>query len=287
MEVPSLSHESRLFKYLLLLIYFWLCQVLLAPRRIFSCGFLTLSCSHVGSSSLTQDQTWAPALGARSLSPWATKDVPVSPLFLSSNPRAPSSSLSSWAPWWHLILDDLGSRLSSDQGGPLWSQREFVPLETDRSTGREMRHSSGEGGCACLALLPSGPFPPDCSRLAWLHQAPLGSLQETLRSETTLNLGICNSHLTWTLKVIQALVDFKEGLKKNKEGLSSGGRMGAPNSRLRSLAVQREWNLQGAAGKQQKRGLASWGAAAMTPDQGDSWLCLSLIGAFRSPNNPK
>lgn len=164
--------------------------------------------------------------------------------------------------------------------GQLWSQSEFVPLETDRSTGREMRHSSGGGGCACLALLPSAPFPPDCSRLTWLHQAPLGSLQETLRSETNLSSGICNGHLTWTLKVIQALVDFKEGL-------SSGGRVEAPHSRLHSLAVQREWSLQGAAGKRQKRGLASWGAAATTPDQGDSWLCLSLTGAFRSPNNPK
>ena len=97
----------------------------------------------------------------------------------------------------------------------------------------------------CPALLPSGPFSPDCSRLAWLHQAPLGCLQETLRSETNLNLGICNGHLIWTLKVIQAPVDFKEGL-------SSGGRVGAPHFRLRSLAVQREWGLQGAVGKRQE-----------------------------------
>lgn len=72
-----------------------------------------------------------------------------------------------------------------------------------------MRPSSGEGDCACPALLPSGPFSPDCSRLAWLHQAPRGSLQETLRSETNLNLWICNGHRTWTLKVIQAPVDFR------------------------------------------------------------------------------
>ena len=72
-----------------------------------------------------------------------------------------------------------------------------------------MRPSSGEGGCACPALLLSGPFSPDSSRLAWLHQAPLGSLQETLRSETNLSLWICNGHLTWTLKVIQAPVDFR------------------------------------------------------------------------------
>ena len=72
-----------------------------------------------------------------------------------------------------------------------------------------MRPSSGEGGCACPALLPSGPFYPDCSRHAWLHQAPLGSLRETLRSETNFSLWICNGHLTWALKVIQAPVDFR------------------------------------------------------------------------------
>lgn len=55
MEVPSLSHESLLFKYLLLLIYFWLCQVLLAPCRIFSCGLLTPpQLQPCGISSLTQ-----------------------------------------------------------------------------------------------------------------------------------------------------------------------------------------------------------------------------------------
>lgn len=73
--------------------------------------------------------------------------------------------------------------------GQLWSQSEFVPLETDRSTGREMRHSSGGGGCACLALLPSVPFPPDCSRLTWLHQAPWALSKKPLRSETNFQLG--------------------------------------------------------------------------------------------------
>ena len=31
---------------------------------------------HVGSSFLTRDQTWAPALGSQSLSHWTTKEVP-------------------------------------------------------------------------------------------------------------------------------------------------------------------------------------------------------------------
>lgn len=86
-----------------------------------------------------------------------------------------------------------------------------------------MRPSRGEGGCACPALLLSGPFSPDCSRLAWLHQAPLGSLQETLRSETNLNLWICNSHLTWTLKVIQARVDFRGPELRGEWGPSTSG----------------------------------------------------------------
>ena len=36
---------------------------------------------HVGSSSLTRDRTWAPALGAWSLSHWTTRQVPVSAFF--------------------------------------------------------------------------------------------------------------------------------------------------------------------------------------------------------------
>ena len=31
---------------------------------------------HVGSSSLTRDRTWAPALGAQSLNHWASREVP-------------------------------------------------------------------------------------------------------------------------------------------------------------------------------------------------------------------
>ena len=36
----------------------------------FSCGLQDLLLRHVGSSSLTRDQTWAPTLGARSLIHW-------------------------------------------------------------------------------------------------------------------------------------------------------------------------------------------------------------------------
>ena len=32
---------------------------------------------HVGSSSLTRDQTWAPSLGVRCLSHWTTREVPL------------------------------------------------------------------------------------------------------------------------------------------------------------------------------------------------------------------
>ncbi|XP_060164404.1 protein archease isoform X2 [Globicephala melas] len=40
-------------------------QVLVAVRRLLSCGMWTLSCSmHVGSSSLTSDRTWAPCIGS-------------------------------------------------------------------------------------------------------------------------------------------------------------------------------------------------------------------------------
>ena len=36
----------------------------------------------VGSSSLTRDQTWAPALGAQSVSPWTTREVPQTAFYL-------------------------------------------------------------------------------------------------------------------------------------------------------------------------------------------------------------
>ena len=32
---------------------------------------------HVGSSSLTRDQTWAPALGVQSISHWIPREVPL------------------------------------------------------------------------------------------------------------------------------------------------------------------------------------------------------------------
>ena len=40
------------------------------------CGMQDLQLWHVGSSSLTRDQTWAPALGAKSFSHWTTRGSP-------------------------------------------------------------------------------------------------------------------------------------------------------------------------------------------------------------------
>ena len=37
---------------------------------------------HVGSSSLTRDQTWAPALGAKSFSHWTTRGSPKNIFYL-------------------------------------------------------------------------------------------------------------------------------------------------------------------------------------------------------------
>ena len=45
--------------------FFWLHWVLVAARRLLSCGMRTLSCSmHVGSSSLIRDRTRAPCIGS-------------------------------------------------------------------------------------------------------------------------------------------------------------------------------------------------------------------------------
>ena len=42
-------------------LFIWLCLVLIAAGGLLSCCMRTLSCGmHVGSSSLTRDQTWAP-----------------------------------------------------------------------------------------------------------------------------------------------------------------------------------------------------------------------------------
>ena len=60
---PVQTEVASLF-FLNIYLFIWLCQVLLAACGIFNCSLLTLSCSHVGSSSLTQDQTWAPCIGS-------------------------------------------------------------------------------------------------------------------------------------------------------------------------------------------------------------------------------
>ena len=51
--------------YLFIYLFIWLHWVFVAARGLLSCGMQTLSCGmHVGSSSLTRDQTWAPCIGS-------------------------------------------------------------------------------------------------------------------------------------------------------------------------------------------------------------------------------
>ena len=56
-------------------------------------GYTRPYLQHVGSSSLTKDQIWAPALGAQSLSHWTTTEVPW-PAFLINHYLGPSLLLS-------------------------------------------------------------------------------------------------------------------------------------------------------------------------------------------------
>ena len=62
------TKQPNLFFFLLFfsfLFFFWLHQVLVAVRGLLSCGMRALSCGmHMGSSSLTRDQTRAPCLGS-------------------------------------------------------------------------------------------------------------------------------------------------------------------------------------------------------------------------------
>ena len=53
--------------------FYWLCLVFGVVCGIFIHGLRTLM-QHAGSSSLTRDQTWAPALAAWSL-PWTSREV--------------------------------------------------------------------------------------------------------------------------------------------------------------------------------------------------------------------
>ena len=95
--VQRLKQVTRIQKVLFFFnIYlFWLHQVLVAARGIFvaaclvaicgllSCGMQTLSCSmHVGSSSLTRDQTWAPCIGNMGVSPTGPQGMSQKVLFL-------------------------------------------------------------------------------------------------------------------------------------------------------------------------------------------------------------
>ena len=72
-----------LFIYLLFIYLFWLPPSLLwhAGSLVAACGLLSwgmwaLSCGmRAGSSSLTRDQTWPPALGVWNLTHWTTREV--------------------------------------------------------------------------------------------------------------------------------------------------------------------------------------------------------------------
>ena len=59
-------------------LFIWLqCRIFNLQFGNISCGTWNLSLQHVGSSSLTRDQPGPPALGAWSLGPWTTTEVPL------------------------------------------------------------------------------------------------------------------------------------------------------------------------------------------------------------------
>ena len=69
-----------------LILFIWLCWVLVAAHRIFSCSMWTLSCS-IWSSSLTRDQTQPPCIGTTESQPL---DQEGSPLNLTAEGRCDS-----------------------------------------------------------------------------------------------------------------------------------------------------------------------------------------------------
>ena len=118
-------------------LFIWLHWVLVAADRIFSCGMRTLSCSSVGSSSLTRDQTWALALGTQSLSHWSAREIPLVFFFL-SRPKIEWYLLGftdlafNWALqpqqwlWLRMFLTMLGLGLAAPLCGPGNSWLEFT-----------------------------------------------------------------------------------------------------------------------------------------------------------------
>ena len=67
LEIPGVPFVVFFF------FFYWLCLVFGVVCGIFIHGLRTLM-QHAGSSSLTRDQTWAPALAAWSL-PWTSREV--------------------------------------------------------------------------------------------------------------------------------------------------------------------------------------------------------------------
>ena len=58
------------------LLFIWLHQVLVAAHGKLYLQLANSYLQHVESTSLTREQTWAPALGAWNLSHWTTREVP-------------------------------------------------------------------------------------------------------------------------------------------------------------------------------------------------------------------
>ena len=60
-------------------IFIWLHGVLVVAHGLFHvyCSMQDLQLQHVGSDSLTRDQTWLPCIGVWSLNHWTTREVPL------------------------------------------------------------------------------------------------------------------------------------------------------------------------------------------------------------------
>ena len=71
---PSVALDL-LFKNIYVFIFIWLCQVLFVACRIFSCGMQTLGCHIWDLVPWAGIEPRPPALGARSLSHWTTREV--------------------------------------------------------------------------------------------------------------------------------------------------------------------------------------------------------------------
>ena len=77
----------------------WLCQVLVATCRIFSCGLWTPICSMWDLVLWPGMEPGPPALGARSLSHWTTSEFPLIVDLICVTLMISAATLSSWASW--------------------------------------------------------------------------------------------------------------------------------------------------------------------------------------------